>query len=116
MKNIIIYLILTLPSLSFADFGLLGNAQCTGSTPFPTVAADTAQANLTQVQELEASRKTIDAQMTQVSGEITTLQGYMKQYFASPWAETMQAHMDNGMDCCAPAGSTIVKTDSIAKK
>lgn len=119
MRSLFIILVLALPISSYGAFGMLGNDQCAYSqASFPTTPADNTQVIQAQIQELENSRLQIDAQITLVSTDMGKLQGYMRKYFpqrdanSPPWVDTMQAHMDNGMDCCAPDQQANVQTTS----
>jgi hypothetical protein len=122
MKGLFVFLIFMLPLSSFGAFGMLGNDQCAyQASSFPTSSSDNRQVVQAQIQELENNRIKIDAQINLVSTDLLKLQGYMKKYFAPrgpnspPWADTMQAHMDNAMDCCAPQGVPATVTSQYSK-
>ncbi|MCC6137553.1 MAG: hypothetical protein IT287_02905, partial [Bdellovibrionaceae bacterium] len=104
MKTLMAFLVLIFLSVpSEAFFGLLGRDQCTQpQSAYPTYANDAQQALTVQIQGLESQKQQMEARMAQLSQESLRLQAGIRGYIYTPWSETMLAHVDNGLDCCAP--------------
>ncbi len=106
MKSPLILLYLFIfASPAQAMFGLLGRDQCGHQqSAFPSVQSDNRHAINVQLQGLVSQRQQMQGRMSQLNANILRMQGSIRGYIQSPWAETMLAHMDNGFDCCAPTG------------
>lgn len=104
MKSHMLFLtLLFLTSPSHALFGLLGRDQCNyQQSAYPTYQNDNQHALKVQIQGLETQRGQMEARFAQISSEGLRLQAGIRGYIHSPWSETMLAHIDNNLDCCAP--------------
>lgn len=104
MKTLLSFLfIVFISSSAQAFFGLLGRDQCQQpQSAYPTYQQDTQHTVNLQLQGLEAQRQQMEGQMARISQEGLRLQAGIRGYIHTPWSETMLAHMDNNLDCCAP--------------
>lgn len=107
MRTLSTFFILFLMSSSaHALFGLLGRDQCNyQQTSYPTYNNDARQAVTVQLQGLQTQKQQMEARLALLSQESLRLQAGIRGYIHTPWSETMLAHVDNGLDCCAPTST-----------
>ncbi|MCB9072004.1 MAG: hypothetical protein H6623_00150 [Bdellovibrionaceae bacterium] len=98
-----IFLIMFFSSASHAFFGMLGRDQCSyPSTPYPVVPQDYQHAQQAQVQGMYGQLQQMNARFQQLTADGMRLQSALRVQIQDPWVEPVLAHMDNGLDCCAP--------------
>jgi hypothetical protein len=99
-----------------AFYGTLGRDQCAyPSTSFPTSQTDYKHAANVQIQALVSQKQQMEAQLARLSQDGLRLQAALRAQINAPWVDAMFAHMDNGLDCCAPTGVYAILDDYLSK-